>query len=104
MISMCKTLFYFRLRIASGFRTKIIQTKIVERSPVNRLGNLSCIHIKIQNLILLATTSDNINIALVFEMLYKLSDVFEKYLKEDFSENKLKENYDTIYEIIDEAI
>jgi hypothetical protein len=54
---------------------------------------------------LLALTTDNINIALVFEMLYKISDVFEKYIsKDDFSEAKLKDNYDTIFEIIDEGI
>jgi AP-2 complex subunit mu-1 len=94
----------YRLRLASGFRTKIIHTKIVERNPVNRIGNISCIHIKTHNLFLLATTGENINIALIFEMLFKLADLFESYLGEDFSEAKLKENFDVLYEIIDETI
>jgi AP-2 complex subunit mu-1 len=87
--------------ISSAFRTKILNTKLGERSPCNNVGNISFLHIKDSDLYYLAVTRQNANAALLFELLHKLVDVFKAYFNNKVDEESIKENFSVIYELLD---
>jgi len=89
--------------VSSAFRTKILTTKLGDRSPCNNVGNISFLHIKDGELFLLVVTRRNANAAMLFELLHKLLGVFKSYFTK-FDEDTIRENFSVIYELLDEMI
>lgn len=99
--------------IASAFRSQIIATKLVDRSPVKTVGSISFLFIRYEDMYIVAATKQNVNSALVFQFLYKLVQIFRSYFagqdkffggSDKFTEEQLKENFALVYELLDEIL
>eukprot|EP00096_Caligus_rogercresseyi_P011988 TRINITY_DN4893_c0_g1_i1.p1 TRINITY_DN4893_c0_g1~~TRINITY_DN4893_c0_g1_i1.p1 ORF type:complete len:437 (+),score=147.48 TRINITY_DN4893_c0_g1_i1:41-1312(+) len=60
-------------------------------------------YIKRNNLYLVATTTKNSNIAMIFVLLHKICSVMEDYFK-DVEEESIRDNFVIIYELLDELV
>eukprot|EP01006_Ploeotia_vitrea_P061167 TRINITY_DN77400_c0_g1_i1.p1 TRINITY_DN77400_c0_g1~~TRINITY_DN77400_c0_g1_i1.p1 ORF type:complete len:433 (+),score=46.20 TRINITY_DN77400_c0_g1_i1:96-1394(+) len=87
--------------LGEAFRTQIIATKQADRAPVKTLGSVSFLHMRHENLYVVATTKQNVNAALVFTFLSKMLQIFRAYFG-TVNEDSVKENFVLIHELIDE--
>mmetsp|Transcript_7347 Transcript_7347/g.10832 ORF Transcript_7347/g.10832 Transcript_7347/m.10832 type:complete len:445 (+) Transcript_7347:55-1389(+) len=93
--------------MSSAFRNRILLPKLVDKCPVKTIGNASLGWIKYDSMFLVGVSKKNMNCALLFQFLYKLSEVFASYfpMKKGVNmEEKLKENFTLVYELIDEVL
>ncbi|KNC77715.1 AP-2 complex subunit mu, partial [Sphaeroforma arctica JP610] len=67
------------------------------------IGHTSFFHIYTGNVYVCAVTRQNVNAALVFELLRCLVEVFKDYFG-DFDENSIKNNFSLMYELLDEVL
>jgi AP-2 complex subunit mu-1 len=88
---------------AEAFRVKVVQAKKFT-SPCVLLDRSSFMYIRNRDLVLVAMTQANANANLVFQFLYQLSDVFQSYFDNEFSEEKIRSNFVLIYELFDEVM
>jgi AP-2 complex subunit mu-1 len=73
------------------------------RSPINTFAGITFFHVRHENLFLCAVTKDNVNVALVFEFLYKLLNIGKSYFGK-FNDEAVKNNFVLIYELLDEIL
>ena len=73
------------------------------RSPVTNIARTSFFHIKRANIWVACVTKQNVNAAMVFEFLHKMTDVMQAYFGKVTEEN-IKNNFVLIYEILDGKI
>uniref|UniRef100_A0A3B4WVR2 AP complex mu/sigma subunit domain-containing protein n=1 Tax=Seriola lalandi dorsalis TaxID=1841481 RepID=A0A3B4WVR2_SERLL len=73
------------------------------RSPVTNIAQTSFFHIERSNISLAAVTKLKVNVAMLFEFLYKMSDVMMAYFSK-ITEVNVKNNLDLIYELLDEIL
>lgn len=73
------------------------------RSPVLTLGSTSFLHVRHENLYIVAITRSNVDAALVFEFLYKIVDLGVSYFNK-LDEEAVKNNFALIYELLDETL
>jgi len=59
-------------------------------------------HIRNENTFIVAVTRQNVNVALVFEFLYKFVSIGKSYFAK-FDEDTIKDNYVLVYELLDGA-
>jgi AP-2 complex subunit mu-1 len=85
--------------VSDLFRIHVVANTNV-KSPIITLGSTSFYHIKYENLYLVAVTKNNANTALVFEFLYKIAQLGDKYFNK-FDEDSVKNNFTLIYELMD---
>ncbi|KAG9510145.1 AP-1 complex subunit mu-1, partial [Fragariocoptes setiger] len=71
--------------------------------PILRHENISFLFIKCNNLYLVATTTKNANVALIFQFLHRAAQVFTEYFKE-LEEESIRDNFVLIYELLDEIM
>eukprot|EP01036_Dinobryon_divergens_P033678 gene33678-43527_t len=82
----------------------IIQEKDeMELRPVFTDDGITYVYIKCNNLLLLAVTKKNSNIALILFFLYKLTNVFKDYFGE-LEEESIRDNFVVVYELMDETM
>ncbi|KAH3818500.1 hypothetical protein DPMN_120221, partial [Dreissena polymorpha] len=86
-----------------AFRVNVIHARQQVRSPVTNIARTSFFHIKRSNIWLAAVTKQNVNAAMVFEFLHKMTDVMAAYFGKVTEEN-IKNNFVLIYEILDEIL
>lgn len=67
------------------------------------LGSTSFLHVRHENIYVVAVTRSNIDAGLVFEFLYKLVSLGKSYFN-SFDEQAVKNNFTLIYELLDEII
>ena len=67
------------------------------------LGSTSFLHVRHENLYVVAVTRSNVDAALVFEFLYKLVSLGKGYFNK-FDEQAVKNNFTLIYELLDEIL
>lgn len=91
-----------RRSIADVFRIQVISNP-ESRSPVLTLGSTSFLHVKHENIYIVAVTRSNVDAGLVFEFLYKLISLGNSYFNK-FDENAVKNNFTLIYELLDEIL
>lgn len=72
-------------------------------TPIIQHGNVTFIYIKYNNLYMVATTKKNANVALVFQFLHRVVQVFCEYFKE-MEEESIRDNFVIIYELLDEVM
>lgn len=85
------------------FCRKIIATKESKEKPIIYMNGVSYIHTTDGEITLLATTKSNANTAMIFNFLYSFIKICKSYFGE-FSEEKVKNNFVLIYELLDEVI
>lgn len=72
-------------------------------TPIIQHGDVTFAFIKYNNLYIVSVTRKNANIALVFQFLHKLVQVFLEYFKE-LEEESIRDNFVIIYELMDEMM
>ena len=85
------------------FCRKIISIKEAKEMPIRYMNGVSYIFTQEGEIVLLATTKCNINAGLMFEFLYAFIKVCKNYFGE-FSEEKIRNNFVLIYELLDECM
>lgn len=71
--------------------------------PVFTLDGITYIYIKCNNVLLMAITKRNSNIALILMYLYRLATVFKDYFGE-LEEESIRDNFVVVYELLDETM
>ncbi|KAJ3415311.1 hypothetical protein HDV05_005181 [Chytridiales sp. JEL 0842] len=82
------------------FRIQVISSTDV-RSPITAIGSTAFFHHKHENIYLVAVSKTNANAALMFEYLYKVTELGRSYFGK-FDEEAVKNNFTLIYELMDE--
>ena len=85
------------------FYRKIISTKESKEMPIRYMNGVSYIFTQEGEIVLLATTKCNINAGLMFEFLYAFIKICKNYFGE-FTEEKIRNNFVLIYELLDECM
>lgn len=94
----------FSIRIlADTFRNEIIATKKVERCPVNIIDKICFLHMRYENLFVVAASNTNMNCFLGFQYMIQLLQICKDYFHR-LDEITLKDNFVTIQEIVDETL
>lgn len=88
--------------IADVFRIQVITNSDV-RSPLMTIGSTTFLHLRHENLYVVAVTRVNANAALVFEFLNRLVTLGKSYFGK-FDEEAVKSNFVLIYELLDEIL
>ncbi|CAN6611172.1 AP-2 complex subunit mu [Trichomonascus vanleenenianus] len=91
-----------RRSIADVFRIQVISNP-ESRSPVLTLGSTSFLHVKHENIYIVAVTRGNVDAALVMEFLYKLIALGTSYFNK-LDESAIRNNFTLIYELLDEIL
>ncbi|CAD8164252.1 unnamed protein product [Paramecium pentaurelia] len=86
------------------FCAKIVATKENKECPIINIDGTSFIHITIKDIVVLATTKVNVNVAMTLQFLYQLVKVCRAYFGGEFDENCIKKHFVLIYEILDEVM
>src|SRR5690606_15421848 len=86
-------------RLSDQFRIQVISNAQV-RSPILTLGSITYSHVKHENIYIVAVTKTNVNVAMVFEFLYRLVVLGRSYFGQ-FDEEAVKNNFVLIYELLD---
>ena len=91
---------FLRRAVIDAFRVHVIHARHVVRSPVTNIARTSYFHIRKGNVWVVACSQQNINAALVFELLNKVVDVFQSYF-DDLTDENIKNNFVLVYELLD---
>lgn len=91
-----------RRAVTDIFRVQVISNPEF-KIPILTLGSTSFLYIRHENLYIVAVTRQDVDAALVYELLYKLVDIVSAYLG-TFNENTCTKNVHVIYELLDELV
>jgi AP-2 complex subunit mu-1 len=86
-----------------AFRVNVIHARQQVRSPVTNIARTAFFHIKRGNVWITAVSRQNINAAMVFEFLNRLSGVMQSYFGK-LNEENVKNNFVLVYELLDEIL
>ena len=86
------------------FCSQVVATKEYRENPILFLDGVSYIHVPYKDLILLATTKSNINVAMAVQFLYQLISICKAYFNGEFNQAQVKKNFSLVYEILDEVM
>ncbi|KAI6653468.1 AP-2 complex subunit mu [Oopsacas minuta] len=88
---------------ADAFRVTVIHARQAIRSPVVSIARINFCWMKRNNVWIAAASKQNLHVALVFELLNKLLDLFSSYFG-SVSDESIKNNFVLIYELLDEVL
>lgn len=83
-----------------AFRVNVIHARQQVRSPVTNIARTSFFHIKRGNIWIAVVTKQNVNAAMVFELLNKTVEIMQSYFGK-LNEENVKNNFVLVYEILD---
>lgn len=86
-----------------AFKVSVIHARQAVRSPVTIIARTSYFHTRRGSVWIVACTKQNVNAALVFEVLNKMVQVLEQYFG-SITEESVKNNFVLIYELLDEIL
>ncbi|XP_055330014.1 AP-2 complex subunit mu [Paramacrobiotus metropolitanus] len=86
-----------------AFRVNVIHARQQVRSPVTNIARTSFFHIKRGNIWIAVVTKQNVNAAMVFELLNKTVEIMQSYFGK-LNEENVKNNFVLVYEILDEIL
>lgn len=90
--------------ISDIFRIQVISNPDL-RSPILTLGSTTFLHIKHNDLWLVAVTRSNSDVGVIFEWLYGFKEILLGYFGEHgLIEENIKEYFDVIYSLLDEVL
>ncbi|KAH9588601.1 Mu homology domain [Trypanosoma melophagium] len=90
-------------RLAEEFRNQLISTKMVDRSPINIIGDFCYVHVGFQDLYLVFVSDGNVNCFICLQYALHLLDICYAYF-ENINEETLRDNFIALQEIIDETM
>jgi len=88
--------------VSEAFRLKVICSKDV-RSPIDSITNTSFMHIKVEDLYVVAVTTSNVDACMVFEVLYSFVRIVRKFSGR-FDDQSLRRNFILAYEVLEEIL
>jgi len=91
------------LSVCDRFAQQIQEKDEMELRPVFTDSGITYVYIKCSNILIMAVTKRNSNIALMLFFLYRLSQVFRDYFGE-LEEESIRDNFVVIYELMDETM
>lgn len=91
------------MTVAERFSLHIQEKDEMDLRPVFTDEGVTYVYIKCNNLLLMAVTKRNSNIALVLFFLSKLTGVFKDYFGE-LEEESIRDNFVVVYELLDETM
>jgi len=91
------------MSVVDRFSLHIQEKEEMELRPVYTEEGITYIYIKCNNLLLLAVTKKNSNVALILYFLNKLTTVFKDYFGE-IEEESIRDNFVVVYELLDETM
>ncbi|OQV18772.1 AP-2 complex subunit mu [Hypsibius exemplaris] len=86
-----------------AFRVNVIHARQQVRSPVTNIARTSFFHVKRGNIWIAVVTKQNVNAAMVFELLTKTVEILQSYFGK-LNEENVKNNFVLVYEILDEIL
>eukprot|EP01116_Phalansterium_solitarium_P024605 TRINITY_DN9053_c0_g1_i2.p1 TRINITY_DN9053_c0_g1~~TRINITY_DN9053_c0_g1_i2.p1 ORF type:complete len:434 (-),score=145.45 TRINITY_DN9053_c0_g1_i2:279-1580(-) len=89
--------------VANAFRIGVIAAKEV-RSPVQRIENYSFLHVRSENIHIVAVTKLNCDTAMAFEVLHRTVELFRGYFGGKVDEDSLRAHYILALELLDEML
>jgi len=93
----------FSRSVADTFRSQILGSKDIGRSPVKIIGDTCFMYIKTGNMFVVAVTSGNAQAAMTFQFLHSCVTVLKNYFGA-FDEDSIRNNFVLIYELLDEVL
>ena len=86
------------------FNTKLIEfNEEASYRPIFIDCGIAYFHIQVNNLIFLIVAQANVNVTMIFSLMYKMIDVFKEYFNE-LEEESIRDNFVVIYELLDEML
>jgi len=99
---------YFRSDVNESmsqlFRLKVILPAAEDAPPVTHMNATSFLHIKVEDVYVVAVTGQNANSLVIFEFLYKLVQILRTYFGGKFSTKKVKAHFTLIHELLEEIL
>jgi len=89
--------------LADSFRDELITTGKVDRSPINILGKMCYVHLKLTDLYMVMISAANMNCVMCIQYGVRLLQVIQGYYGR-IDETVLKENFVALQEIIDDTM
>jgi AP-2 complex subunit mu-1 len=89
-------------QLADTFRDEVVAPKKTERCPVNVFNRITFCHLRYETIYVVSCANANINCMAVFQYMIRLLQVIKTYFPY-IDEDRLKENFVTIQELIDET-
>jgi AP-2 complex subunit mu-1 len=87
------------------FRENVIAAKHTgTQPPIRVVDNSTFMYTRHGNLFFVAVTRANANPALAFQFLHQLTGVFKGYFGPEFDEESIKNNFATVFELMDEVM
>jgi len=88
-----------------SFRLKVLGAKEGGTSaPIRRIDSSTFVYTRHLNLYFVCVTRSNVNPSLVLEFLYQKIRVLQAYLGESFTEDKVRNNFTLLFELLDETM
>ncbi len=94
----------FRRQEVNNFCNRIVATKAAKETPILLLDGVSFVHTTHTDITLVATTKSNANAAMLMQFLYSLITLCKAYFNGEFNEEKIRNNFSLIYELLDEIM
>jgi AP-2 complex subunit mu-1 len=73
-------------------------------APVRYINDDSYMYIRHKDMYVVAITKKNSNAVMIFQYLYELLEVLKAYFGNEFDEDKLRDNFVLVYELLDETM
>lgn len=89
--------------VANAFRLEVIGHQEGVRFPIKNIGSTSFLYQKVGGIYVVAVASQNVDSAMVFEVLASLVDIFKSYF-DKFDEENIRNHFVLTYELLDEIL
>jgi AP-2 complex subunit mu-1 len=94
----------FNIRtLAETFRSEVIATKKAERNPIEVFDKVCFLHLRYENLFLVACSGNNVNAVMTFQYLIRVLQLVKGYFG-FVNEETFRENFVSIQELLDESM
>lgn len=90
--------------VANAFRLEVIGHTTSARSPIKNIGATSFMYIKVGGIYVVAVSRQNVDASMVFEVLYRVVDIFKSYFDGAFDEDAIRNHFVLTYELLDEIL
>jgi len=90
--------------VANAFRLEVIGVSKDVRSPIKNIGSTSFMYIKTGGIYVVAVSRQNVDAAMVFEVLNCIVDIFKSYFEGNFDEEGIRNHFVLTYELLDEIL
>ena len=91
------------MSVVEKFSLHVQETDELELRPVYTSDGITFVYVKCNNLLLLAVTKRNSNVALILTFMNRLQTVFTDYFGQ-IEEESIRDNFVVIYELLDETM